>query len=809
MSYTDFDFSRNEQLPIHKNKKCHWDIAISCYEPLDLVTGGIGTYTRMLLELFSSSPATKNKKIAFFCRFMSHEIKRQLASNIKVFEIGDDWQIYHKRAERVGNEHDWYSWNLSHYLLSLSLQGHSFGLFEFSDYAVEAYYPLKMHRAGLVKIDTVAVRLHSPELMLFRDNCLPGRHYDLNRFTRMSRELFCYEHADIVLYGAPAMLDRVQLECNRFGVDIRSKSRHIEHPYPISKIEAASKTTVSNNRTEKHIRIAYVGRMEIRKGILFFLEKISQSPQLLSIIEDLDIVFELFGADCTDQYYNSVQKQILRLQQNDSLRGRIVIHGYMSQQELHEATKNVNGFIFPSIFENYPNALLEILHTPNPVLISSAGGMPYISRDLPGIHVFNYQKNFEHDVKKFFCSIRQCNDRPRLYDTMAQYNNKNLVSEYVSLSSKKRINNSILQKLNVDFVIPYYNDSEYLFECLSNIKKILQQGDKIFIVDDASRKEETQALHKIVENVFPEKMRSCVTVKTLQKNSGPSVARNTGSQLGKNPLIQFIDSDDALNRTGFLVSKIYLERNLCVDFTYGIQDNYGYRNHIWMPRDSSIMTALDENYTHSAILIRRSTFEEAGGFDDELRLHFEDWQFNCKLAIEGYRGETIPFVTQHYRVRNTSRTYLNLGSENFSREQVIDRTCINRSAKSTLLEGELIELLGKYANMIHGRWNGKEESLNTDPFQPLKENLRFCDLLNLEGNEFVQGAYGTLLGRRPDEEGLNFYAKKLRSDRDKYVIISDIMHSQEFKNKNKHLPKEYYKAIRFIGLKRKIFSQWH
>jgi len=800
MAYTDFFYTADGRLPTAKDRRqTHWDIAISCYEPLEMVTGGIGTYTRLLIDVLSADPRLRDKKIALFCRKATASLKAGGRSNLQIFEIPESWEIYGKPAERIGNEHDWYSWNLAHFLLDLTRKNHSFGFFEFSDYAVESYFPLKMRRAGLLNIDIVGVRLHSPELMLFRDNQLPARTYDPNRLTRIARELFCYKHCDKILYGAPAMLERVAQECRRFGVEILSRAAHIEHPYPVHDTTDIPYPSLKRG----NIHLGYIGRLEIRKGILHFLRIIAESDELRKVVTDLDIVFELFGADCTDHNDRSVRSQILALHTVAELRGRIVAHGYMSQEKLNKKIRNLDGFIFPSLFENYPNALLEVLHTDKPVLISEAGGMPYISRDLPGIYRFSYNHDLTRRVSEFFCSIRRTPTRPTQYFAMAKNVNTSIAQSYASLTTVSKIVEAPKSKAKcaspgVDFVIPFFNDAQHVAQSLRSVKAVMSVADTLCVVDDVSSPEESSKLEKIMAEMFGLDPR--VRVHKMAINSGPSVVRNVGARMGANAFVQFLDADDYLNPTGYLVTKQYLEMNDDVDFVYGIQDNFGARSHVWVPRDSSVMTCLDENYTHSAILITRLAFEGSGGFDAEMRLHFEDWQFNCKLAFAGYRGEVVPFVSQHYRVREGSRTFRNLEREAFSRDQVIGRSCMNRLPQQTMFHGELLELIGKYSSLINGRWRGNEHGIAFD--ESLVTEMSLADLCNLEGEAFVRAAYGVVLGRSADEAGLKFYMAKLEGGVRNRNIIADMLASSEMRSKRRTLPAEYYRNLRLQRLVR-------
>lgn len=801
MAYTDFFYTADGRVSSSTGKgETHWDIAISCYEPLEMVTGGIGTYTRLLVDILAADPAMQDKKIALFCRKATASLKTAKRDNLKIFEIPEDWDIYGKPAERIGNEHDWYSWNLAHYLLNLTKKGHSFGFFEFSDYAVEAYFPLKMRRAGLLDIQTVGVRLHSPELMLFRDNLLPARAYDPNRLTRIARELFCYQHCDTVLYGAPAMLERVAQECRRFGVEIADRATHIEHPYPVHD----TRTAQGPLSQRSSIHLGYIGRLEVRKGILRFLRTIAESEALRKLVTDLDIVVELFGADCTDQNDKSVRSQILALHHVPELRGRIIAHGYMSQAKLNEKVKDLNGFVFPSLFENYPNALLEVLHTDAPILVSEAGGMPYISRDLPGMHHFSYNSDLVRAVSEFLCSIRRVPARPALYFAMAAKVNTSIAAGYVALANAARITQATPKApqgrppAGVDFVIPFFNDAQHVEQSLRSVKAVMTAQDTLCVVDDVSRPEEFAELEKTIAEVFGTDMR--VRIHRMTENSGPSVVRNVGARMGRNAFVQFLDADDYLNATGYQVTKHYLNTNDDVDFVYGIQDNFGAKSHVWIPRDASVMTCLDENYTHSAILITRAAFEGSGGFDDEMRLHFEDWQFNCKLAFSGYRGEVIPFVSQHYRVREGSRTFRNLEREAFSRDQVIDRSCMNRLPQQSMFHGELLELVGKYSSLINGRWQGGDRHTMFD--EPLVTEMSLADLCNLDGEAFVRAAYGVVLGRSADEAGLKFYMRKLDEGVKTRNIIADMLASAEMRGKQRVLPREYYRSLRIERLVR-------
>jgi glycosyltransferase involved in cell wall biosynthesis len=61
-------------------------------------------------------------------------------------------------------------------------------------------------------------------------------------------------------------------------------------------------------------------------------------------------------------------------------------------------------------------------------------------------------------------------------------------------------------------------------------------------------------------------------------------------------------------------------------------------------------------------------------------------------------------------------------------------------------------------------------------------------LLSLNGNEFIENTYLTLLQRKPDGDGLNFYLERLLSGAPKIQILDQILNSPEAKTKSIELP---------------------
>ena len=86
-------------------------------------------------------------------------------------------------------------------------------------------------------------------------------------------------------------------------------------------------------------------------------------------------------------------------------------------------------------------------------------------------------------------------------------------------------------------IVPLYNKEKYLAACLKSIQDQTEQSWECIIVDDGS----TDGSAKIVERFATQDSRFRLLV---QKNAGPSVARNHGIRESEGKLLHFMDADD-------------------------------------------------------------------------------------------------------------------------------------------------------------------------------------------------------------------------------------------------------------------------
>ncbi len=413
---------------------------------------------------------------------------------------------------------------------------------------------------------------------------------------------------------------------------------------------------------DRPLTLCYVGRLENRKGIATFFDTIAASPEIVRLIKDRNLQFHLVGLDLPHDEKRSNGELIRAAVAAAGLEAHVAIFGYVDQQALPtEFFVHVDAFVFPSIFENYPNALLETLPYGCPTLVSARGGMPEIAAPFPKITSYDPLAPDAPDaILAFLAALRPTQPDScarEKFDDVARQSNAKMIRDYFALvEAPVAAPPAEGADFSVGFVVPHYNSTADLADCLASIRACANEGDDIVVVDDCSSPEEVARAKTIVAAANAAGTPEARLI-LLARNGGPSAARNAGAAaLGDVHALQFLDADDMLDADGFRATRTALRRNPDIDMAYGVQRSHGERNHFWFTTDANPMTVLDENFAHSAVLVRKAAFDALGGYAPAMRALFEDWEFYARFCLAGFKGEAVMAPTQIYRVRPASRS---------------------------------------------------------------------------------------------------------------------------------------------------------
>ena len=98
-----------------------------------------------------------------------------------------------------------------------------------------------------------------------------------------------------------------------------------------------------------------------------------------------------------------------------------------------------------------------------------------------------------------------------------------------------------------------------------------------------------------------------------------------------------------------------------MSLVYCEAENFGVRKGIWKLQEFTFEWLAIENMIFCSAMFRRTDWERVGGYDEQLKQGFEDYEFWINLLKEGGQVKKLPFVGFYYRVRENSLTSKMLG----------------------------------------------------------------------------------------------------------------------------------------------------
>lgn len=199
----------------------------------------------------------------------------------------------------------------------------------------------------------------------------------------------------------------------------------------------------------------------------------------------------------------------------------------------------------------------------------------------------------------------------------------------------------------VSVVVPCYNGGRFIDQLMTSLARQTFRDFEIVIVDDGSDDLETReklaALGPAVRVIH-------------QDNRGPSAARNAGARAARSDILFMLDCDDTIEPT-FLAETVPVMRAAPADVGMVVTDLrlVGAENGM-VPRYFNRFDLLFTNTLSSGLVLRKQSWEAAGGYDETMRDGYEDWDFSLRLARAGYRGIEVakPLYIYHIASDDTA-----------------------------------------------------------------------------------------------------------------------------------------------------------
>lgn len=157
----------------------------------------------------------------------------------------------------------------------------------------------------------------------------------------------------------------------KFNWQIPSKSLRVI-PNPIEANDQLLSIPPLISLDDKYV--TYIGRLEIRKGVLDLAQAISLISKLSPKLR-----FRFVGSDLLDHKGCSVKQEMLRILGTSANSVQFIDH--LPRAQLPTILSTASVCVFPSIWENFPYVCLEAMMAARPVIASSSGGMKEIVKD--------------------------------------------------------------------------------------------------------------------------------------------------------------------------------------------------------------------------------------------------------------------------------------------------------------------------------------------------------------------------------------------------------------------------------------------
>jgi glycosyltransferase involved in cell wall biosynthesis len=200
--------------------------------------------------------------------------------------------------------------------------------------------------------------------------------------------------------------------------------------------------------------------------------------------------------------------------------------------------------------------------------------------------------------------------------------------------------------LSISVIIPCHNATRFLEATLASVRAQTYASVETILVNDGSdNREDVRTL---------EALGRTVSKYIEQPHLGLPAARNAGIRAASSDRIVLLDADDLLEPAYISECVAALDAHPDVAFVYTDYRVIGDRRYTQRLNDYNLFELLDRNTLTYAALLRKAAWALVGGYDESMRLGYEDWDFWLRMAEHGRFGFHLPKVLFKYRSQGAS-----------------------------------------------------------------------------------------------------------------------------------------------------------
>jgi glycosyltransferase involved in cell wall biosynthesis/thioredoxin-like negative regulator of GroEL len=224
----------------------------------------------------------------------------------------------------------------------------------------------------------------------------------------------------------------------------------------------------------------------------------------------------------------------------------------------------------------------------------------------------------------------------------------------------------------VSVVIPCYGQAEFLPDAMQSVLVQTHRFWEMIVVNDGSP-DNTSDVVRDFQRRYPD-----FSIRLIEQvNGGLSAARNAGFAAARGAFVVPLDADDRIAPAFIARCLEEAKKNEKLGFVYTNLRHFGELHDVFElpPFDPNTFIHKDNTATCCA-LIRHAMWKEVGGYNEQMREGYEDWDFWVGAIEKGWAGLRIPEPLFEYRIKHRSM----LRDANARRPYLIARIVLNHPA---------------------------------------------------------------------------------------------------------------------------------
>jgi len=616
------------------------------------------------------------------------------------------------------------------------LKKRDFDVIHFPEWMGLGYYSVLAKHQGLAFLDcTMVVDLHSPSIWIATGNLDFHSNVDFLERDFMERRSIAY--SDVFISPTQFMICWAADQ----GWELPARSYVQPHILPDEFIEEADPETV------KIKELVFFGRLEVRKGLVLFcdaLDLIAKNGK----VTPLPVTF--LGKQRTVEGITSKEYILERARQwpfTVSIISDLDRDGAVAY--LKEGSRLA---IIPSLIENFPNTVQECCGMGIPFLAGAVGGIPeqITPEDRERICFVPRPGNL---AKRLVRALEE--GVPRTRPAVDFKSNRKIWTDWYELPEKNqslsgaKANGTCDRPSShplVSVCLTTFNRPHFLAQALESLRSQDYPNFEVLLVDDGSDQPEAMAFLDQLEPEF--KARGWRIIR--QENSYPGAARNTGARHAHGEYLLFMDDDDYaepheistfVRVAGYCGADILTCMAKLFSGSAAPSPYFQVPDNVTLPLGAAAdVGAVANCFGHANALVRRSTFEELGGFTEDYGVGYEDYEFFARAVLRGARLEVVPEELFWYRRQQGGITQTTPQAANVFRSArpYLEALPPDLRGIVRLLQGcREVARKDDFSRRFETLW----DSWSWRSFRPIRNFVRRCRRLPPESNPKINSMY--------------------------------------------------------------------